>query len=194
MMVRIAAKKLKISLAVMLKMIYRKTNQKCQYEIIIFLIIWVPGIRPRMVITRLNMCGSYQWNSQHHYDKLFLPRPGSLGKWSYNSLAVTSQLWTYPNHIGALQCADCFHSQNWHTVLSRSDSRDPGNLGMLAGVVVWLISASDMAAGVVADAGQNFSQHRPVILLQLWPTQARIFANTGQWYCWSCGQRRSLFF
>ena len=26
-------------------------------------------------------------------------------------------------HIGALQCADCFHSQNRHTVLSRSDSR-----------------------------------------------------------------------
>ena len=100
-------------------------------------------------------------------------------------------------HIGALQCADCFHSQNRHTVLSRSDSQDPGNLGMLAGVVVWLISASDMAdadkccsrcrpvflltqVGDVADASQYFFGHRPVILMELWPMQARIFANTGQ--------------
>ena len=49
------------------------------------------------------------------------------------------------DHIRALQCADCFYSQNWHTVPSWSDSRDPGNLGMLARVVVWLISACDMA-------------------------------------------------
>ena len=28
-----------------------------------------------------------------------MPRPRSLGKWSYSSLAVTGQLWMYPNDI-----------------------------------------------------------------------------------------------
>ena len=168
-----------------------------------------------------------------------------------NIYGLVSPVW----HIGALQCADCFHSQNRHTVPSWSDSWDPENLGMLAGVVVWLISAHDMANADkccgrcrpvsqasdmgelwptqarifadtcqwycwscgwhrpvylmtqdsdVADAGQYFFWHRPVILLELWPmqaiifnvmwpTQARIFADTGQWYCWSCGRRRPLF-
>ena len=74
--------------------------------------------------------------------------------------------------------------------------RDPGNLGMLAGVVVWLISASDMAdadkccsryrpvflltqVSDVADASQYFFGHRPVTLLELWPTQASIFNDSG---------------
>ena len=38
--------------------------------------------------------------------------------------------WNTSRHIGALQCADCFHSQNRHTVLSQSDSWDPRNLGI----------------------------------------------------------------
>ena len=54
--------------------------------------------------------------------------------------------------------------------------------------VFLMIQVSD-----VANAGQNFFWHRPVILLELWPMQARIFADTGQWYCWSCGQHRPVF-
>ena len=92
-------------------------------------------------------------------------------------------------HIGALQCANCFHSQNRHTVLSWSDSRDPSNLGMLAGVVVWLISASDMA-----DADKCCGWRRPVFRPVYLMTQASIFADTGQWYCWSCGRCRPEFF
>ena len=33
-------------------------------------------------------------------------------------------------HIGTLQCAEWFHSQNGHTVLSHSDSWNTGNPGM----------------------------------------------------------------
>ena len=80
-----------------------------------------------------------------------------------------------PPHIGALQCADCFHSQNRHTVLSWLDSRDPRNLGMLARVVVWLIQASDMA-----DADKCCGQRRPVFRPVYLMTQDSDVANTGQ--------------
>ena len=85
-------------------------------------------------------------------------------------------------HIGALQCANCFHSQNWHTVLSQLDSQDPGTLGMLAGVVVWLILASDMA-----NADKCCGQCRPVFLLtqasdrgELWPMYVTVVADACQ--------------
>jgi hypothetical protein len=34
------------------------------------------------------------------------------------------------SHIGALQCADWFHSRDHHNVPKASDSRDPGNPGI----------------------------------------------------------------
>ena len=33
-------------------------------------------------------------------------------------------------HIGPLHCADCFHSRDWHNVLSSLDSWDPWNPGI----------------------------------------------------------------
>ena len=61
---------------------------------------------------------------------------------------------------------------------------------------VFLVTqASDMAelwptyVTVVANAGQYFYWHR----LVMWLMQAWIFADTGQWYCWSCGQHRPVF-
>ena len=59
---------------------------------------------------------------------------------------------------------------------------DPRNLGMLAGVVVWLILASDMA-----DADKCCGRHRLVFLLtqasdmgELWPMYVTVVAKAGQ--------------
>ena len=84
-------------------------------------------------------------------------------------------LWSWG--VFHLQCADCFHSQNRHTVPSRSDSQNPRNLGMLAGIVVWLISASEMA-----NADKCCGQHRPDFLLTQASDIAGVVADTGQYF------------